>query len=391
METLNLAFLADRSEPFYQGGYETHLWELSRRLVRQHHVTVFTSLPAPRLKMDGVNFVRIAPPWSYVGSHAVHSFPQAAVFGISCVPRLHALDRFDFVDILSIPYSHIPPIRLLGTLEGWTWGLTIWEAWHDYAFASIWLRRLSRVAFRGMMTLATKGSHRIITGSRQTRRTLAERYGVFESRIALVPPGIDVKMIDVASPSSQVSDLICLGRLAPYKRIGDVLTAVAILCRRGFPVKAAIVGDGPERASLETRARELGVGHLVRFHGFVDAMSKYALLKASKCFVLASEREGFSIATLEAMACNLVPVVAVPAHDEVFGVSDLIQDGGTGLHFGVGRASALAEAIQKVLSNPSYASSLAKAARKAAEGHTWESTVRAYQSEVLQQAGLRLV
>ncbi|MGB0804993.1 MAG: glycosyltransferase, partial [Candidatus Puniceispirillaceae bacterium] len=63
-------------------------------------------------------------------------------------------------------------------------------------------------------------------------------------------------------------------------------------------VKLWLVGEGPERAASEARARDLGLD--ARFLGDRDDLPE--LLAGASAFLLASERESFGLAALEAMA-----------------------------------------------------------------------------------------
>ncbi len=118
--------------------------------------------------------------------------------------------------------------------------------------------------------------------------------------------------------------VVAAGRLVPAKRFDRLLTALA-LARASVPgLEGWIVGDGPERARLETKAGELGLATpAVRFFGGRDDLP--ALLAQADAFALTSDHEGVPNVVLEAMASRL-PVVATPAG----GVRELVEDGVTG-------------------------------------------------------------
>jgi glycosyltransferase involved in cell wall biosynthesis len=59
--------------------------------------------------------------------------------------------------------------------------------------------------------------------------------------------------------------------LAPHEGIGTLLEATAILRARGVPVRALIVGDGPERAALQRQAAAAGLAQAAVFTGRVPA------------------------------------------------------------------------------------------------------------------------
>ena len=93
-------------------------------------------------------------------------------------------------------------------------------------------------------------------------------------------------------------------------------------------ISAVIIGDGPERRSLETLSHELGLDDIVTFKGFLPGDdSVIAAMKSSEVFVLPSSREGFGIVAIEAMACGL-PVVTVNHPQNA--AQDLVLDGKTG-------------------------------------------------------------
>lgn len=101
--------------------------------------------------------------------------------------------------------------------------------------------------------------------------------------------------------------LISIGRLAPVKRLGDVIAALA---KPGLePAVFHIIGTGPEQAALERQAVDLGLADRVIFYGGCDDRQATALLMAADVFVLPSEREGGPTAVIEALLSGR-PVIA---------------------------------------------------------------------------------
>ena len=101
--------------------------------------------------------------------------------------------------------------------------------------------------------------------------------------------------------------LMTVARLDPVKDLHTMVDAFAIV-RRSLPnSRLVIVGDGPERAALETRARESAVAGGVLFAGHREDVRE--LLPAADVYVSSSISEGISITILEAMAAGL-PIVA---------------------------------------------------------------------------------
>jgi glycosyltransferase involved in cell wall biosynthesis len=378
VETLNLFFVTDRCEPFYHGGYERHTWELARRLARLHRVTILTSMPERRCALDGVEFHRVALPLSYVRPGGGHDPKQSAYFGLTAPALMRGLRTADFVDVQGIPLSHLPGVRVRQAVERWRWGVTIWEAWWSYSYSSGSLAGFERSVIRSLLRFAVAGEHPVITGSEVTAVQLTRRYRVRRNRIRIVEPGVDLSAIRLANPCADHADVTFVGRLDRFKRPADLVEAVSIL-RKDFPhIHANIIGAGACKEELLGLIRRLEVGSSVHLLGYLPDSEVHSRLKASSCFVLASEREGFSVATLEAMACGAVPVVARFPLPESFGVGSLVSDGVTGRVFEGGSPEDLAEKLRGLLSDEAELRRMKERVKEFASTKDWDETARAY-------------
>jgi glycosyltransferase involved in cell wall biosynthesis len=148
-----------------------------------------------------------------------------------------------------------------------------------------------------------------------------------------------------------------VGRLVPAKAPGVFLEAFAHASGAVPSLQALIVGDGPLRAGLEERVRSLGLQNRVVFaglrHDVPDIMAGVDVLAFS------SEREGLSMAMLEAMATG-VPIVAT----EVGGTPELIESGVTGILVPPAEPRSLADGLLAVLQSPVLAEAIRRAARE---------------------------
>ncbi len=142
-------------------------------------------------------------------------------------------------------------------------------------------------------------------------------------RVSVVPPPLDGQR--VANPGDErlyrklcdgSTNLLFVGRIAPNKKIEDLIDLMLVLQRRnpGRPLRLLLAG-GFQRASsyfrlLTRRARPLG--KQVRFLGAISQHELCACYRASHLFVSMSEHEGFGIPLVEAMSAG-VPVVAYDA------------------------------------------------------------------------------
>jgi len=128
------------------------------------------------------------------------------------------------------------------------------------------------------------------------------------------------------------------GRLTAQKSLERALEAVA----GADGVKLVIAGDGPERQSLEARARELGIGDRVTFLGAQPRERILELFHAADATILSSSWENFPHTVVEALAVG-TPVLAM----EAGGVSEVVHDGVNGLLVGPGDTGALGEAVRR--------------------------------------------
>lgn len=151
-----------------------------------------------------------------------------------------------------------------------------------------------------------------------------------------------------------------VGSLSSYKDQGTLLSAAPLILERLPSVGFLFVGDGPTRAELECRARELGIGHKVKFLGSRDDVDQlYNLMDV--CVLLTEARihlEGIPNVVVEAMACG-IPVVASTGG----GTSEVVEHGNTGILIPPYDPSRTAEAIIDLLVNRERACSLASEAR----------------------------
>ncbi len=118
-----------------------------------------------------------------------------------------------------------------------------------------------------------------------------------------------------------------------------------------------LVGDGPERSTLERVAQQVGVARRTSFVGYQSRTELY--LAEMDAFVLSSRHEGLPLAMLEAWASRL-PVVS----SAVGGIPRALDHGSTGLLFDSGDEDGLAAAMQRLLLDPLLAREMAAAGRQ---------------------------
>ena len=146
-----------------------------------------------------------------------------------------------------------------------------------------------------------------------------------------------------------------MGRFVAKKGFSTYVEALAILRTRGVAFTAVLGGDGEEELALQAVAHEKKLGDILRFTGWVE--DKAAFFRGVDVFCLPSLHEPFGIVLLEAFAHG-VPVVSSDSE----GPSDIIAPGIDALMVKKGDATALADALEKLLENPQLADAMAKKA-----------------------------
>lgn len=180
--------------------------------------------------------------------------------------------------------------------------------------------------------------------------------GADAARIRVIPGGVDPA--DYAAVPPPVPGVVgALGRLEPEKGFDVLLDAVAQLPPE---VRLVLGGSGLEQEALAAQVDALGLQHRVTLTGFVADVP--AFLGQTGIFVLPSRSEGLGLVLLEAMAAGR-PVVA----SRVGGIPEVVLDGETGLLVPPEDPGALADAIRRLLEDPSLAQRLGEAGRRRVE------------------------
>lgn len=198
---------------------------------------------------------------------------------------------------------------------------------------------------------ALRNCQLIITMGTRAKEFFRERDVMSECHV--VAGGIDGARFSTPSSGRDI-DIVFVGRLAEIKQVDILLRAIAIL-RSQRTIRAAIVGDGPLRGSLESLASELGISADVRFTGRQADVA--AWLRRSKVFVLTSRSEGLSLALMEAMTCGVPAVVP-----DVGDLGDLVRHGCNGFLASDHRPETFAGYLEELLSDEDRLRSSSRAA-----------------------------
>ena len=334
--------------PPVNGGMERVLELLCRReasVVRTRVVVANTTRLTSHDVVDGIPVTRIAS-FGTAGSVAIcPSFPLWLSRESADVVVIHEPNP---LGLLAYRLAR-PSARLVV----WFHSEVVRDAWQYAMFYKPWfayaMRRASRVI------VASPPMADAVQLREFPVKSTVIPYGLDQERLTLTP----AVAADVATLRQRHGQplLLFVGRMVPYKGLDVLLAAMPRVNAR-----LVLVGDGPQRPTLEALAQQLGLGEKVVFAGELDESQLIAWYHACDVFVLPSttRAEAFGVVQTEAMACGK-PVVstALPS-----GVPWVNQDGETGLVVPPGDPAALAAALNRLTTDPELRVRLGEGGRR---------------------------
>jgi glycosyltransferase involved in cell wall biosynthesis len=205
-----------------------------------------------------------------------------------------------------------------------------------------------------------KYADRIVAVSGALRDELVNEMGLDPGGMQVIHNGVVFR--DIPKPERTGNRVGTVARLAPQKGLEYFVEAAALVKERVPGARFTIIGDGPLRFWLETRAKQVGVEESIEFLGFRgDALS---IVAGWDVFALTSVRETFGMALVEAMSQE-VPVVAT----SVGGIPEIVDGTSTGLLAETGNAEDIAEKIVRLLEDKKLASEIAHAGNEFVRAH----------------------
>ncbi len=203
-------------------------------------------------------------------------------------------------------------------------------------------------SFEPVVTFSINQSDGVTAVSEDLKRDTLEHFDITQE-IKVIPNFIDLQRFRRLK-KDHFKTAICpqgeklvvhTSNFRKVKRIDDVIAVFKNL-RQKIPVKLLLVGDGPERARIESQCRDCGDCGDIRFLGKLEAVEE--VLSVADLFMMPSEKESFGLAALEAMACE-VPVVSSNAG----GIPELNVHGFSGYLADVGDVEAMTKFALEIL------------------------------------------
>ena len=183
---------------------------------------------------------------------------------------------------------------------------------------------------RKVQRWSAKRAHKVIVPSEYLKRVVS-KWGIDSKKITVVYHAIDFAEIKTTKEEARTGlgvsgkVLVSAGRLVPWKGFDALIDMMPKLIKEFPDLKLVIVGDGPDRTSLESRITNYGLSDRVLLTGALPKATLLKYLRASDIFLLNTSYEGFSHQIPEAMAAG-IPVITT----RVGGNPEAITDGTDG-------------------------------------------------------------
>jgi phosphatidyl-myo-inositol alpha-mannosyltransferase len=338
------------------GGVQIHVRQLSEHLRAQGHDVLVLAPSLRPMREEGVRIVGRALRIPYQGTVAPICFTPPSIGRVGRELRSFRPDVVHAHEPLSPSTGMFATLRSHGPVVG---------TFHAFAERSLLVEVTSP-----LLRIVWRRPAARVAVSRAAASFLDARFGG-GGGTRIVPNGVDVELFASAKPADlpEGRRLLWVGRLDKQKGFPIAVRAFASLAAKLPDLHLVVAGDGAERGAVEELAPD--VRRRVVMLGSVPHEDLPRYHAACQVFVSAAlGQESFGIVLVEAMAAG-VPVVAsrIPGYDEV------VRDSVDGLLVPPGNSAALAQGVERVLTDPSLTEQLARSGRERAAQFSWDHIV----------------
>jgi glycosyltransferase involved in cell wall biosynthesis len=392
---VRIALLSYRSKP-HCGGQGVYVRHLSRELVALgHDVEVFSGQPYPELdpgvrltKVPSLDLYREPDPFRTprpseirdlvdvleVATMYTAGFPEPLTFSLRAARLLRGrLQDFDVVhDNQTLGYGVLALTRAGVPLVTTIHHPITFDRRVDLAAARGWRRLTTRrwYGFLRMQGRVARRLPRVLTVSRSSAADIAADFGVDPGRIEVVPLGVEPEVFSLPEQPRVPGRIVAMASAdTPMKGVATLLEAFAKL-RTERDVELLMVTRPKPGGRTEQLIDELAIRDSVRFVSGLSDTDLAQVVGSAEIACVPSLYEGFSLPTVEAMACG-TPLVAsrAGAIPEVVG-----EDGACADLVAPGDVEELAHALAAQLDDPDRRRRMGAAGRRRAlERYSWRA------------------
>lgn len=322
-DSIRVCVLIDAWEPMWGGG-QTHVWEISKKLVNQHdcNITIFTralkadsldkSFNYPQIYYNNkLKVIRIGPLTKFFNPFGRLFWLITVVFAI-------------YIQHKNNPYDIIHAHAYLGGLPGKCLSIIL-------GIPIVFTVHGSNNLDQKRNSLKKYIENFILTKIKYTKETSVSNhfleYPNSNKNIVVISNGVDVDLFNRKVKNSKRNDkctFLWVGRYEKLKGINILLKALREIIIVYPDIELILVGHGNEKKSLKKLSHDLGLDRFVKFMGRKKTSQLIQLYKSADIFVLPSLSEGQPIVLLEAFAAKL-PVIATDVGDNAYIIKNNIN------------------------------------------------------------------
>jgi glycosyltransferase involved in cell wall biosynthesis len=295
---MRIALVCHRFYP-HIGGVELHVKEIAERFVRSNEVTVFTledntDMPAKET-VNGINVRRYKP----IRLSDAIKIPKPSLLGgikafepdIVHVHNIHSLMPY-FADKAAVKSKlFFTPHYIGGSLTRF--------------------RRILFQLYKPFLNGVIRDAAKIVCISDVERQMLLRDFVINESKITIIPNGVDEELSKISQKRRNDGDqrILSVGRLDLVHKKTDKLIKAFKLVADNFNCRLVLVGDGPDKEKILDLVRKLSLEEKVTLKSNLTKQELFEEYSQASVFVMASENETYGIAVAEALAAGLKVVI----------------------------------------------------------------------------------
>jgi glycosyltransferase involved in cell wall biosynthesis len=376
---LKVAVFNTQPPHLYFGGVERRIVEIAKRLTDVVDTEVYSGTKkgfSEVTEVDGTTFIpcfstdMLYPLDNWVFNRTISKMVDAIN---ADVYEAHTVSGYKFLKALNKRNISKPLIQTIH-------GVLADEYNQSSKSSSPSLRmKLSKTFMKylaGIEKEAARKATLIVTVSKYSAEKIVQLYDVDEAKIRVVPNGVDSQRfkpeVDCRELKQKIGEnskhlILFVGNLIPRKGLQFLIEAAKQVLKENKDTKFVVVGDGPLKNRLISHSEEQGVSDKFAFLGNVPEAMLHQLYNCADVFASPSIQEGQGITLLEAQA-TAKPVVAF----NVSAINEVVKNNETGLLVKPSSLE-LANAISRLLSNPSLREKLGRSGREfVRENFSWD-------------------
>jgi glycosyltransferase involved in cell wall biosynthesis len=379
MKKLSLAVFNTQPPHLYFGGVERRIIETAKRLLNKVDTTVYSGTKAGFRKPVSVNGINIIPCFSTDTLFPLDNwfFNKTLSRAVDTIKadayEAHTVSGYGFLKALRKRNIMKPFIQTIhGVLaDEYVQSFQGVSPTFRAKLANLMMWRLSKLEGE-----SAKNATLIVTVSKCSAEKIVQFYHVDETKIRVVPNGVNPQRFRPAEGGEKVKRslgignkqcVLFVGKLIPRKGLTFLIEAAKQIVKKHSETAFVIVGNGPLKNHLISYLEKVNLSSNFAFLGDVNEDALPAVYNCADVFAFPSLQEGQGIALLEAQA-TAKPVVAF----NVGGVSEAVLDKETGLLVKPDSRE-LADAILNLLSNRSLREKMGSKGRKFVSNNlTWD-------------------